>query len=207
MSDLFGVQSFRNGGDVSSSPPVQPRQDAAAVAAISDDPAAQMRNDAHSFNKNGNVDVPRSKVDVPRSKNDDSGAYAPSAPRNASQNEPQLDEKTLAGPTPAFQVSLLEMESDLRTVIAQVEAKRAHTHDGDNAAQPHSREDVTSQAQMPRADKDQHSLAAPTSAPNTTEMASPVEAPKSAAPNNIQDREAAYFGSAAQLETPYDTKQ
>ncbi|MEN8832709.1 hypothetical protein, partial [Pacificibacter sp.] len=195
------------GGDVSSSPPVQPRQDAAAVAAISDDPAAQMRNDAHSFNKNGNVDVPRSKVDVPRSKNDDSGAYAPSAPRNASQNEPQLDEKTLAGPTPAFQVSLLEMESDLRTVIAQVEAKRAHTHDGDNAAQPHSREDVTSQAQMPRADKDQHSLAAPTSAPNTTEMASPVEAPKSAAPNNIQDREAAYFGSAAQLETPYDTKQ
>ncbi len=200
MSDLFGVQSFRNGGDVSSSPPVQPRQDAAAVAAISDDPAAQMRNDAHSFNKNGNVDVHRSK-------NDDSGAYAPSAPRDASRNEPQLDEKTLAGPTPAFQVSLLEMESDLRTVIAQVEAKRAHTHDGDNIARPHSREDSTSQAQMPRADKGQHALAAPANAPDTTEMAAPVEAPKSAAPNNIQDRETAYFGTAAQLETPYDTKQ
>lgn len=45
-----------------------------------------------------------------------------------------VDPQTPAGPPPAFEITLLEMEADLRQIIARIEAARAHRHE--DAAAP-----------------------------------------------------------------------
>lgn len=202
MSDMFGVPAFGGGGVSLRSPPQNLGQTVPEVAAIADDTSATFNKGSNLPGQNGD------SFDTSELNRDTAGAYAPSDPRDTYTQKPRFDVDTLTGPTPAFQASLLEVESDLRNVIARVEAERAQASDaaaiapapqmnttnsdsgsqGTVAISPTARRDLRDDA--PKAETQP--------APTVT-----VKAPQVSVQTEISDREATYSGPAATPQTPY----
>jgi hypothetical protein len=206
MSDLFGVPAFGGGGISHRPPPDHLGPKVPAVAALANDSSATSKKGTDLPGQNGD------SFDTSKSKRDDVGAYAPSDPREKSSEKPRFDADTLTGPTPSFQASLLEVESDLRNVIAQVEAKRAQKTDQAAIAPAPSLTDAEGSEQggashgkaatTPTARRDLRDDVPKISAPSKPDAAEKV--PQTEAQTEAQDREAAYAGRAATLATPYN---
>lgn len=204
MSDLFGVPAFGGGGISHRPPPDHLGPKVPEVAAIASDASATFNKGSNLPGQNGD------SFDTSKSKRDDAGAYAPSDPRSAATDKPRFDADTLTGPTPSFQASLLEVESDLRNVIAQVEAKRAQDSDA-SAIAPAPRSTADSAiadgeqqdkaALSPTARRDLRDNTPKPDVPSAPDVA--VKAPQVEVQTEIQDREAAYSGRAATPDTPY----
>lgn len=191
MSDLLGVPAFGGGGVSLRSLPVNPGQTVPDVAAIADDTSATLNKGINVPGQNGD------SFDISQSNRDNAGAYAPLDPRDALAQRQHLDVDTLTGPTPAFQASLLEVESDLRNVIARVEAKRAQISDA-TAIAPAPQINASHNVSESQASAALSPSAQTASAPNVA-----TQAPQAEAPIDALDREAAYSGRAATPETPY----
>jgi hypothetical protein len=202
MSDIFGVPAFGGGGVSLRPPPQNLGQTVPEVTAIADDTSATFNKGSNLPGQNGD------SFDTSQSNRTDAGAYAPSDPRDALAQKPRFDVDTLTGPTPAFQASLLEVESDLRNVIARVEAKRAQISDAAaiapapqmNTSNNGSGSQDTA-AISPTARRDLRDEAPKADASATTDVA--AKAPQASVKTEVLDREAAYSGRAATPETPY----
>ncbi|MBU2867206.1 hypothetical protein [Pacificibacter marinus] len=202
MSDILGVSAFGGGGVSLRSPPQNLGQTVPKVAAIADDISATFNKGRNLPGQNGD------SFETTQSAREDAGAYAPSDPRDALAPKQPLDVDTLTGPTPAFQASLLEVESDLRNVIARVEAKRAQISDA-AAIAPAPLMDTTngvSESQgsiriSSTARRDLRDEVPMTDASATTDLV--PKAPQVDVQTEVLDREAAYSGRAATPQTPY----
>ncbi|GAA3856290.1 hypothetical protein [Celeribacter arenosi] len=105
----------------------------------------------------------------------------------------RTDENVIAGPTPAFQASVLEVERDLKNVIARVEAKR--TRDADSAAIAPAGVD----AKNAQATKDEPQQIADAQPPDINK-----QQPLTAQTHETVDPEVKSAGAAAIAATPYD---
>lgn len=202
MSDIFGVPAFGGGGVSLRSPPQNLGQTVPSVAATADDSSATFNKGSTLPGQNGD------SFGTTQSVREDAGAYAPSDPRDALIQQQPLDADTLTGPTPAFQASLLEVESDLRNVIARVEAKRAQISDAaaiapaPQVSATHSVSGSQNSLEVsPTARRNLRDVTPKTEmqpAPDVT-----VKSPQAEVQTEVLDREAAYSGRAAIPETPY----
>lgn len=205
MSDILGVPAFGGGGGSLRPPPVDLGQTVPEVTAIADDTSATFNNGSNLPSQNGD------SFDSSQVNHDTAGAYAPSDPRDTLTEKPHFDTDTLTGPTPAFQASLLEVESDLRNVIARVEAKRAQVSDAAAIAPAPQ----TTMSNTGSGSQDTAALA-PTARRDLRDETSKVDtqtaldlaakAPQAEVQTEILDREAAYSGRAATPETPYSNR-
>lgn len=201
MSDILGVPVFGGGGISHRPPPDHLGPQVPEVTAIADDASATFNKGSNLPGQNGDT------FDTSKSKRDDAGAYAPTASRETPTEKPRFDADTLTGPTPSFQASLLEVESDLRNVIAQVEAKRAQQSDAAAIAPAPATNATPSDTERdpqdlsPTARRDMRNDTAKPKEPTPPEP--PVQAPQVEVKTEIQDREAAYSGRAATADTPY----
>ncbi|MFT6526662.1 MAG: hypothetical protein ACJAYH_000345 [Celeribacter sp.] len=204
MSDILGVPAFGGGGISHRPPPDHLGPKVPEVTAIANDASATFNKGTDLPSQNGD------SFDTSKSKRDDAGAYAPSDPHEKLFEKPHFDADTLTGPTPSFQASLLEVESDLRNVIAQVEAKRAQKSDAAAIAPAPSLDatrtnnDATPQdkaALSPTARRDLRETVPKTNEPPASNVA--PKAPQVVVQTEAQDREAAYSGRAATADTPY----
>jgi hypothetical protein len=206
MSELLGVPAFGGGGFSNRPPPDQPGPTVPAVAALASDSSATFNKGANLPGQNGDTNTKTKQV------HEESGAYAPRDPREVSEARAQFDPNMLTGPTPSFQTSILEMESDLRTVIARVEAKRAMHFDG-NAIAPAPQKDETTRPseqeaheaeQTPTSRRDVRDTEITVTHDTAPQPAPQFTAPQDTAQTEVQDREAAYAGQAGTITTPYN---
>lgn len=204
MTDITGVPAFGGGGFAARQIPDQPVPAVPEVAKSATDGSATSTRDETSRGQNG------SNTNADREKPQNDAAYAPSA---------RHDENIIAGPTPAFQASVLEVESDLKNVIAKVEAKRTQLADeaaiapspapSGKSADTDTRMGATSSPDAPTEartrDVNESALSAETSAPKA-ETAPPQAKPtgSATAPTETVDPETAHAGPAASQSTPYD---
>jgi hypothetical protein len=204
MSDILGVPAFGGGGALYKPTPDQPEPTVPAVAALASDSSATFNKGANLPSQNGETDTKKAQ--------EQSGAYAPQDPRDAAEARAQFDPYILTGPTPSFQASVLEMESDLRNVIAQVEAKRALKSD-EGAITPMSKSGeadarivkTTEAEQSPTSRRDQRETPTSVELHETSSQPAPqFAAQQDVTQAQVQDREAAYAGQAATLTTPYN---
>ncbi|SEL22647.1 hypothetical protein [Pacificibacter marinus] len=203
MSDILGVPAF-GGGGFSNRPPLdQPEPTVPAVAALASDSSATFNKGANLPGQNGDTNTKTKQVQ------EESGAYAPRDPREASKARAQFDPNMLTGPTPSFQTSVLEMESDLRTVIARVEAKRAMQFDGSAIAPVPQKDETTRPSeqeteQTPTSRRDVRDTDTNVTQDTAPQPVAQFIAPQYATQTEVQDREAAYAGQAGTITTPYN---
>jgi len=192
MTDITGVPAFGGGGFASRQLPETPKPVVQEVAK----PAA----DGSATNSQGETLRGQNGADY-QSKRDSNDA-------DQKRRDAVRDDIVLSGPTPSFQASILEVEKDLRNVIARVEAKR--TQQADEAAIAPRASSVAEPEQTDQTpDTDQATTASPL-APTGTDDEPPAQdhapsAPQAAtAPTETVDPEVARSGPAATQETPYD---
>ncbi|MBU2935465.1 MULTISPECIES: hypothetical protein [Pacificibacter] len=202
MSDILGVSAFGGSGVSLRSPPQNLGQTMPKVAATADDTSATFNKGSTLPSQNGD------SFDTTQSIREDAGAYAPTDPRDALVQKQPLDADILTGPTPAFQASLLEVESDLRNVIARVEAKRAQISDAAAIAPAPQKDSANSVSGSqnsleisPTARRDLREVTPKTETQPAPEVK--IESPQAEVQTEALDREAAYAGRAAIPETPY----
>ncbi|MFT6605943.1 MAG: hypothetical protein ACJA2X_001119 [Halocynthiibacter sp.] len=110
MTELSGVPSFGGGGFVHHTAPapekpaIEPISQSAKSGTATDNKSEDRSNDARKLVQ-----------DI---------SFA-----DRISDRERVSPETLAGPTPAFQASLLEIESDLQNVIAKLEAARTRSRD------------------------------------------------------------------------------
>ena len=197
MSDFNGMPAFGVGGLAMRHPLETSKQ---AVPEV-----AKTATDGSATNKRGDTS------------SDQNGAYSQSK-RDSVVSEQQRkdavrDETVLTGPTPAFQASILEVEKDLRNVIARVEAKRTQQSD-EAAIAPRAAQGDAQAAQKTDRPEASHDGAAKGVADVSTagsvdrgeapEQVRDAPAPQTVpAPSQSGDPEAAHSGPAATQSTPY----
>lgn len=213
MSDIIGMQGFGGGQLAIWQPPENPRPAVPEVSRAENDGSATFTRDQDLRGQNGSDHV--AKRDDPTvqeaSERDVRAAYAPDDPsdRNNAAHDPRNSEHIIAGPSPAFQASLLEVESDLRNVIAKVEARR--TREADEAAIA-PQEDKRPQEAAPHSDTTRGATLAQDSGPKAPTLSAQAptdgaDPPASAMPQQAQsqptDPAAMPSGPAAYQPTPY----
>ncbi len=117
MGDLAGIPPFGGGGVA-----IRPHEHAAPPAVPAVEPSLDSQGLNGQTTKNDAHDVRFAKQDR---------TDVDAAPVPALQRDP-IDRHALAGPTPAFQVSLLEMDRQLQDALARMEA--AHSQPESEAA-------------------------------------------------------------------------
>lgn len=220
MTNIIGVPAFGGGGVVLNQSFDRPEP---AVPEV-----AKTAFDGSATNTKGN-DLPGQNGDQSKYSSYSSGRDAASTNDAQYIDDPyggtadkQYDvdaENVLAGPTPTFQVSVLELEMDLQTSIAQAEAKRSIESNAaaiapygmssgagsqsEMAVNPTASGTTVTPTNQPGAHSQTQSASistaapAPNSMPETSAQISPVS-------NEITDKQAMYGGMAAIQKTPYD---
>ena len=220
MTDISGVPAFGGGGFAHRQPPEQPRPAVPEPAKTATDGSATFNKGSDLPGQNGlkfQLGYRKSTGEGPAPAADNPArTTAPSEGAREMRGDVDLDQKNLlTGPTPAFQASVLEVEQDLRHVIAQVEAKR--TQKADEAAiaptspEPRAHNEGRAGASE-RADQKApadhqgppEQQAADDGANAKDSLASTAASYERAAQTPPPDREAAYAGPAATPSTPYD---
>ncbi|MBU1277564.1 MAG: hypothetical protein KJ699_09790, partial [Alphaproteobacteria bacterium] len=120
-----------------------------------------------------------------------------------------LPKDILTGPTPAFQASVLEVESDLRNVIAQFEARRNHVSDEAAISATPRGPETRLQAVQPLTSEDTRAetqRAAATDATQAEVQKDATEATQALVQTSPEamDPETRYAGPAANPRSPYD---
>ncbi|RPE71837.1 hypothetical protein EDD53_0967 [Pacificibacter maritimus] len=200
MTDLFGVQAVSGGGTIRSnadlSVPAVPKVAEATHGGDTGD--NQKANLPRQTGESGSKTIAQ----------DQSGPYEPKPVSDTNTPREDYDPNMLTGPTPSFQASVLEVESDLRNIIAQVEAKRAITLDEAAIAPVVSPQTVTgfdgkttdesrpTEHRNARQDRPEIPAISENIDTNLALSPSPVS-------SEAQDREAAYAGPSATLVPPY----
>lgn len=210
MTDILGVPAFGGGGFSQRVPPDQPRPSIPHIAQPANDGTSTSQKGRDLPGQNGDThsktrSTSDAAQDAPKARGD--GKTTPDA-----WDEPKrLDPYTLTGPTPAFQASVLEMESDLRNVIAQVEAKRAlKTDESAIAPSPASALDrapsgLTGTSKGAQTGKYLgQNQPVEESQPDSGDPQSPSPSKVAAADTQIPSAEAVFSKGAASLSTPYD---
>lgn len=218
MTDMLGMQGFGGGNIAYRQPPENPRPAVPEISASENNGSATFTKDQNLRGQNGSENVAKrddtnARETRKEAAREDRAAYAPTDRNDTRQTrEPRNDENVIAGPTPAFQASVLEVERDLKNVIAKVEAKR--TALADEAA-------IAPRASAPEASEPTFESGAGTPAATSSDTAPVTTATKSAEPEvqtskpetpdapqaqtQPSDPAAAPSGPAAAQETPYQT--
>lgn len=203
MTNVTGVPAFGGGGFAFRQPPDPPKPDVPKIAETALNGTATYTKGNELPGQNGDILTYPREIDAEA----DTAAvptYVTEYPL-AAQNA--LPEDVLAGPTPAFQASVLEVRMDLRNAIAEHAAKRTQS------------EDEAAIAPSPRSQSDEMSDTRSASMPDRVPLEDGSEAtidahaeqqaveqtlPLSAAPAEAIDPESLYAGPAAVQPTPFD---
>ena len=214
MTDISGVPAFGGGGFAYRVPPDQPKP---AIPQV-----AKTASDGSATNTKGNELPGQNAVrKTDRSSQDIETGNARAQDRRDTRNEARDDWRTeakhdkdvIAGPTPAFQASLLEVERDLRTVIARVEAKRTREAD-EGAIAPQSSEprEKREANETPREAREARETR-PTERRDEARREEPEKAPEPVETSDVAafttsseavDPQTQVAGTAAVQKTPYD---
>ncbi|WP_417249006.1 hypothetical protein [Celeribacter sp.] len=217
MSDIIGMQGFGGGQLAIWQPPENPRPAVPEVSRAENDGSATFTRDQDLRGQNGSESIAKGDTAAAReaqATSEQRAAYAPeeSTDDRNTRKDARNDENVIAGPTPAFQASVLEVERDLRNVIAKVEARR--TRQADEAAiAPRAPEASEAASAASRSDPSRTAQGQDATAPATATKSAQIETPtpdpqRSDAPTaqaQPTDPAAAPSGPAAHQPTPYET--
>lgn len=239
MSDVSGIPAFGGGGFAYRQVEAQPTQAVPEITSGANNGSATSNRGQDLPGQNSHADQNR-ELTLRRAKRE-SLAPAQASEQGSQQNaaaqarneEASADKAAVredgrvelsgkdvhVGPTPAFQASVLEVDRDLRNVIAQVEAKRTQASD-EAAIAPSTREDVKqdtpsqpdvsprdqSTQQASKAEATQSDLGVKQDVERAELQQQAVQDTQRDVQTSqmVQDRESAYSGAAAAIAVPYD---
>jgi len=190
MTDLSGLSSFGGGGFAFRTPPTTEKPAVAEVAKTSDDASTNSSTDQGAAGSKAEDALGERRIVASIDFNTAASANSVTA------TVEEIGPDTIPGPTPAFQASLLEIESDLKNVIAKIEAARTReTDEGAVSAEPPNRS-----AERPEAAND----ARPAARKRTDDDA---PAAREVTPERAQaEPKEAKEGETFAVQTPYDVE-
>ncbi|SDF16509.1 hypothetical protein SAMN04488117_102470 [Celeribacter baekdonensis] len=208
MTNVAGVPAFGGGGFAFRQPPDPPRPAVPQVAQTATDGSATFTKGNELPGQNGSK---YTKSDSAVDTANDAAAPQSTDAKSEMQNriKEDLPKDILTGPTPAFQASVLEVESDLRNVIAQFEARRNHVSDEAAISATPRGPESRSQAVQPLtsegtgAETQRAATAEATQAEVQKDATEATQALVQTSPEAM-DPETRYAGPAANPRSPYD---
>lgn len=202
MTNVAGVPAFGGGGFAFRQPPDPPEPAVPQIAEIALSDTATYTKGNELPGQNGDqltYDLPQESVDQTDAAYLDSYDVADGQDVSLSED---LPEDILAGPTPAFQASVLEVELSLQHSLAELAAKRGHEEDAEFIAPASNTADSSDSHHdvVRSSETNQSQLRADQAEKQATQEVTSLSETQS----NSVDPEAALAGPAAVQATPFD---
>ncbi|WP_417245658.1 hypothetical protein [Celeribacter sp.] len=197
MTNVTGVPAFGGGGFAFRQPPDPPKPDVPKIAETALNGTATYTKGNELPGQNGDI------LTYPRESDAEADTTSVAVPTFVAEHpfaaQNALPKDVLAGPTPAFQASVLEVRMDLRNAIAEHAAKRTQSED-EPAIAPSARSQSAGKSdRVPLENRNEATRDA-----HVEQQVVEQTLSLSAAPAEATDPESRYAGPAAVQPTPFD---